>query len=80
VFGNTTIGLVATNAGLDKLACHLVAQGAHDGLARALFPAHTSVDGDAFVAAAVGGVDADVDAVRALAVHAVARAVGSLAT
>jgi L-aminopeptidase/D-esterase-like protein len=80
VFGNTTIGLVATNAGLDKLACHLVAQGAHDGLARALFPAHTRVDGDAFVAAAVGGVDADVDAVRALAVHAVARAVGSLAT
>lgn len=75
--GNTTIGLVATNATLDKRDCHLVAQGAHDGLARALFPAHTRFDGDAFVAAAVGGVEADVDAVRALAVHVVARAIGS---
>jgi L-aminopeptidase/D-esterase-like protein len=76
---NTTIGLVATNADLDKVACHLVAQGGHDGLARAVFPAHTRVDGDAFVAAAVGGVAADVEVVRNLAVHVVARAVGSLA-
>jgi L-aminopeptidase/D-esterase-like protein len=76
---NTTIGLVATNADLDKLACHLVAQGAHDGLARAVFPAHTRVDGDAFVVAATGGVAAGVDVVRNLAVHVVARAVGGLA-
>jgi len=95
--GNTTIGLVATNARLDKAGCHRVAQGAHDGLARAVFPAHTRFDGDAFVAASVGTaarapasgsaagseaglavVDADVDAVRALAVHAVAAAIGSL--
>jgi L-aminopeptidase/D-esterase-like protein len=77
---NTTIGLVATNAHLDKVACHLVAQGAHDGLARAVFPAHTRGDGDAFVAAAVGDVAAEVDVVRNLAVHVVARAVGSLAS
>ena len=74
-FGNTTIGLVATNATLDKVGCHLLAQSAHDGLARAVFPAHTRLDGDAFVAAAVGGVTADVDAVRTLAVHAVAEAI-----
>jgi L-aminopeptidase/D-esterase-like protein len=55
---NTTIGVVATNARLDKLGCQLVAQGAHDGLARAVFPAHTSADGDAFVAAATGEVEA----------------------
>jgi L-aminopeptidase/D-esterase-like protein len=73
--GNTTIGLVATNATLDKVGCHLVAQSAHDGLARGVFPAHTQLDGDAFVAAAVGGVTADVDAVRTLAVHAVASAI-----
>jgi L-aminopeptidase/D-esterase-like protein len=73
--GNTTIGLVATNATLDKVGCHLLAQSAHDGLARAVFPAHTRLDGDAFVAAAVGGVTADVDAVRTLAVHAVAEAI-----
>jgi L-aminopeptidase/D-esterase-like protein len=79
LFGNTTVGLVATNATLDKLGCHLVAQSAHDGLARALFPAHTRADGDAFVAAAVGGVPADLDVVRALGAHVVARAVGTLA-
>lgn len=77
--GNTTIGLVATNADLDKVGCHLVAQGAHDGLARAVFPSHTRADGDAFVAAAVGGVAADVDTVHNLGVHVVARAIGSLA-
>jgi L-aminopeptidase/D-esterase-like protein len=78
-FANTTIGVVATNARLDKMACYLVAQGGHDGLARALFPAHTRADGDAFVAAATGEVEADVDVVRALAVHVVAEAVRSLA-
>jgi L-aminopeptidase/D-esterase-like protein len=85
---NTTIGLVATNARLDKIGCRVVAEGAHDGLARAVFPPHTRYDGDAFVVASVGGesgqagggeVEADVDAVRALAVHLVARAVSSLA-
>jgi L-aminopeptidase/D-esterase-like protein len=78
-FVHTTIGVVATNARLDKMACHLVAQGGHDGLARSLFPAHTRGDGDAFVAAATGEVDADVDVVRALTVHVVAEAVRSLA-
>ena len=78
-FGNTTVGLVATNAALDKVACHLVAQSAHDGLARSVFPAHGRSDGDAFVAAAVGGMPADLDVVRALAVHVVARAIGGLA-
>lgn len=81
LLGNTTVGIVATNARLDKVGCHLVAQSAHDGLARAVFPAHTRFDGDAFVAAAVGTLDAEVDAdgVRALAVHAVATAIRSLA-
>ncbi len=75
----TVIGLVATNARLDKLGCLLVAQGAHDGLARAVFPPHTGADGDAFVAAATGAVGADADTVRMLAVHVVADAIGSLA-
>jgi len=75
---NTTIGVVATNARLDKLGCHLVAQGAHDGLARAVFPAHTRSDGDAFVTAATGEVEAGVDIVRALSVHVVAQAIRTL--
>ncbi|HEX6235907.1 MAG TPA: P1 family peptidase [Acidimicrobiales bacterium] len=84
LFGNTTIGVVVTDAPLDKLGCHLVAQGAHDGLARALFPAHTRADGDAFVVASVPGGPApgrpvDVDTVRSLAVHVVSRALATLA-
>jgi L-aminopeptidase/D-esterase-like protein len=77
-FANTTIGVVATNANLSKLECLLVAQSGHDGLARALDPVHSSVDGDAIVTAAVGGVDAPADQVRMLAARAVERAVRSV--
>jgi L-aminopeptidase/D-esterase-like protein len=77
-FTNTTIGVVATNATLDKVGCLLVAQSAHDGLARVLDPVHATVDGDAVVAAAVGGVDAPVDRVRMLAAHCVAEAVSTV--
>ncbi len=72
--GNTVIGVVVTNARLDPVECKIVAQGAHDGLARAVFPPHTRSDGDAFVAAATGGVVAHVDEVRALAVVATEQA------
>jgi L-aminopeptidase/D-esterase-like protein len=78
IYGNTTIGVVATNAGLDKLGCLIVAQGAHDGLARSVVPAHTRADGDAFVAVATGRVEAVVDVVRLAAVTAVERAVRSV--
>jgi L-aminopeptidase/D-esterase-like protein len=74
-FTNTTIGVVVSNAALDKTGCLLVAQSAHDGLARALDPVHATVDGDAIVAAAVGGADAPVDRVRMLAAHCVSEAV-----
>lgn len=76
---NTTIGVIVTNARIDKIGCHLVAQSGHDGLARALFPAHTRGDGDALVVAATQAVDATVDVVRILAVVAVERAVRSVA-
>lgn len=77
--GSTTIGMVVTNARLDKLACHWVAQGGHDGFARALVPSHGRSDGDALVAAATGVVDATVDHVRFLACRVVERAIRSLA-
>jgi L-aminopeptidase/D-esterase-like protein len=76
---NTTIGILVTNARLDKNGCLIMAQGGHDGMARALFPPHTSADGDALVAAATQRVDADLDLVRALAVVAVERAIRSVA-
>ena len=72
---NTTIGVIATNANLDKARCLVVAQAGHDGLARAVEPVHASADGDAFVAAAVGGVDAPLEVVRALAARAVEAAI-----
>lgn len=76
---NTTIGAIVTNARLDKIGCRIVAQGAHDGLARAITPPHTRFDGDAFVAAATGEVDAPVDVVRTLALLATAEAIRSTA-
>ena len=78
-FGNTTIGVVATNGALDKMGCHLAAQSAHDGLARAVAPSHTSADGDAFVVAATGAVAAEVAVVRNLVTAAVEGAIASLA-
>lgn len=72
---STSIGVIATNAGLDKVGCLLVAQGGHDGLARALEPVHARVDGDALVAAATGRVMAAADHVRLLAARAVEAAV-----
>lgn len=74
----TTIGVVITNAQLDKVGCQIVAQGAHDGLARALTPPHTRFDGDGFVAAATGEIIAHVDAVRMLAVACTTDAIRSV--
>lgn len=79
-WSNTTVGVVATNARLDKTACHLLAQSAHHGLARSVSPSHTEADGDAFVAAATGAVEARTAVVRDLSVAAVSEAVGSLAS
>ena len=73
--GNTTVGVVVTNAQLDKTSCHLGAQSAHDGLARALDPAHSASDGDAFVFTATGAVSASLARVRVLAARAVERVI-----
>lgn len=54
---NTTIGVVATNARLDKAQLGVVARMAHDGLARAVRPAHTPVDGDAIFALSTGSLE-----------------------
>jgi L-aminopeptidase/D-esterase-like protein len=77
-FSNTTIGVIATNAILDKTACLLVAQSGHDGLARGLEPVHAGADGDALVAAATGAVPAPLEVVRVLAARVVEAAVRSV--
>lgn len=54
---HTTIGVVTTNATLTKTQATRVAQAAHDGLARAIWPAHTMFDGDTIFVLATGEVD-----------------------
>lgn len=53
---NTTLVVVATDAGLDPAETSRTATAAHDGLARALNPAHTLADGDTVFALATGRV------------------------
>ncbi|MFW2545285.1 P1 family peptidase [Primorskyibacter sp. 2E107] len=52
--GNTTIAIVATDAALDKAQCHRMATAAHDGMARAVQPAHSPLDGDIVFATSTG--------------------------
>ena len=54
---NTTIAVVATNAALSPAGCRRVAIAAHDGLARAIRPAHTPLDGDTVFALATGAIE-----------------------
>jgi D-aminopeptidase len=51
---NTTIAIVATDAALTKAQTRQLAVMAQDGLARAIYPAHTTLDGDTVFAAATG--------------------------
>lgn len=74
---NTTIGVVATNASLTKVQATKVAQMAHDGYARAIYPSHLMVDGDAIFALATGahaGTPA-VDQIGALAADVMSDAI-----
>lgn len=72
---NTVIGMVATNARLDKEGANKVAQMAHDGLARVVRPAHTMLDGDTIFALATGEHSADVTIVGAFAAEVFAQAI-----
>jgi L-aminopeptidase/D-esterase-like protein len=52
--GNTVLVVVATDATLDRAQCRKLAELAHDGLARAIRPAHTLLDGDVAFGLATG--------------------------
>jgi L-aminopeptidase/D-esterase-like protein len=73
--GNTTIGAVVTDARLTKEQAIRVAAVAHDGIARAVRPAHTLYDGDTMFCLATGAAEAPADAVEAVAAQVVARAI-----
>jgi len=72
---HTVIGVVATNARLDKEATNKVAQMAQDGLARTIRPAHTMLDGDTIFALATGERQADVNIVGAFAAEVFSQAI-----
>ncbi len=72
---NTVLGVVATNASLNKEQVNRVASLACLGLARTVSPAHTGYDGDAIFALSRGSVQANPDQVGILAAECVARSV-----
>jgi L-aminopeptidase/D-esterase-like protein len=80
---NTTIGVIATDAPLNKAQCQRLAQVAHDGLARSIRPVHTPMDGDTLFALSTGntgesnnsGKQADMMLLSTLAAEVTAMAV-----
>ena len=73
--GNTTIGIVMTNACFDKSRLCKIARMAQNGLARSIRPVHTSADGDSVYAMSVGTVQADMDMVGTLAADVMSEAI-----
>jgi L-aminopeptidase/D-esterase-like protein len=72
---NTSLGVVATNAGLNKEQVNKLAQMAQDGLARAINPSHTMYDGDTIFALSLGNKTGDITTLGAAAAEMVADAV-----
>ena len=73
--GNTTLGIIVTNAQFSKTPLTKIAGMAHNGYARAIRPVHTTADGDSIYALSVGSVPGDVNLVGALAAQAMEMAI-----
>ncbi|GAB4531448.1 MAG: P1 family peptidase [Anaerolineae bacterium] len=71
----TVIGVVATNAKLNKEQANKVAQMAQNGVAMAVRPAHTMFDGDTMFALATGEIEANVNTIGAFAAEVTAAAI-----
>jgi L-aminopeptidase/D-esterase-like protein len=74
---NTTLAAVVTDAKLTKEQANRLASVAHDGIARAVRPAHTMYDGDTIFCLGTGAVTAPYDAVEVLASDVVAQAIAA---
>ena len=72
---NTTLVAVLTEAAMSKPEAGRLAQRAHDGIARAVLPAHTTNDGDTAYALATGIREAPFELVATLAVQCVSAAI-----
>lgn len=75
--GNTTIGVVCTDATLSREQAGRLATVAHDGIARAVRPAHTMFDGDTVFTLATGVRTAAYDAIEVVATEVVASAIAA---
>lgn len=75
---NTTIGVVGTNASLNKAQAKRLAMSAHDGLARSIRPAHTPLDGDTLFAMATGSEASPADVMLLSVMAAEATALATL--
>jgi len=77
IAGNTTLGVIATNATLSKAQATKVAQMAQDGFARTIVPAHTPGDGDTIFALATGerSGEANVSRIGAAAADVMSQAI-----
>ena len=73
--GNTTLGMIVTNAKLNKTQLTKVAGMTHNGYARAIRPVHTNADGDSIYALSTGGQAGDVNVVGSMAAWAMERAI-----
>lgn len=73
--GNTTLGIVLTNAAMTKSQLTKVAGMAHNGYARAIRPVHTMADGDSIYALSTGKLPADVNLIGILAALAMEKAI-----
>jgi L-aminopeptidase/D-esterase-like protein len=72
---STTLAVVATDASLTKERAHLLAIAGHDGIARAVKPAHTMWDGDTIFTLATGGADVAQPTLERMAEEVLARAI-----
>lgn len=72
---NTTIGLVATTAALDRVEAGRVARLAMEGFTRALSPPHLATDGDTLFSLSVGAASAPVETLGRALADLVARAI-----
>jgi L-aminopeptidase/D-esterase-like protein len=73
--GNTTVGVVATNAKLNKVQANKLAEFSSLGVARTIYPVNTMSDGDAMFALACGELVADINTLGVAAAEATAQAI-----
>lgn len=73
--GNTTLGIIVTNAKFHKTQLTKIAGMTHNGYARAIRPVHTNADGDSIYALSVGEIPGDVNVVGAMAAYAMEKAI-----